>query len=234
MEKSNLFTKQKPTEPKKSDSRNKVTINQSNKTFTIIEEQGKYGLVDKSGNLICKPNWDSIDLLEDDKAIIKKDFKYGLINSKGEVLLDTEWDNIYLTLRIKTDILIIEKNNQWGLADINGNIIHQPKWDFICEFKNNFGIQENNKIGLLSLDGTVIVLPQWDNIWYSDIYHNLIAVTKGLGTYLLSDNGTIIRQLTDEEIKAEDDFHRHQRFLTTHGGIENMVCLYPIVQAGEL
>lgn len=62
--------------------------------YTYKEEEGKYGLIDKSGLLKLDTIYDYIDKFENGFAKIELERKEGFINSKGEIAIPIQFDKV--------------------------------------------------------------------------------------------------------------------------------------------
>ena len=66
------------------------------KSVLKYEENGKFGLIDFSGNIITKAIYEDISSVKykEGEILAKKDGKYGVINNKGVTLIPFEYDEI--------------------------------------------------------------------------------------------------------------------------------------------
>lgn len=66
------------------------------KSVLKYEENGKYGLIDFSGNEITKPIYDEISSVKykEGEILAKRNGKYGVLNNKGKELIEFEYDEI--------------------------------------------------------------------------------------------------------------------------------------------
>lgn len=66
------------------------------KSVLRYEENGKYGLIDFSGNIITKAIYEEISSVKykEGEILAKQDGKYGVINNKGKELIAFEYDEI--------------------------------------------------------------------------------------------------------------------------------------------
>lgn len=201
MEKSKLFTKSKTTEPNKYDR----TFAQY-EGFSVIEKQGKYGFIDKSGNIVCEPKWDYFEWVADGKAVVGKCSKFGVIDLNGDLILDVKWDNIWHTDGMQ---FIIKEGCKYGFASRYGEIIYKPQWEDVSNLGDPIGFKEKGKWGLLDSYGNLMFSPKWDALLSSHIYnYNLyIEATKnGFGSFILNAKGIPIKELPNKEVEAEIEF----------------------------
>ena len=97
-------------------------------------KDGKWGVMmaDGKNQLLCKLEYDSIDVVEDevcgfrDYFVICKEGKYGLMDFQGVELLPCKMENI----TPRGTMAIIEHNGKYGMVTFNGHII-MPEYDII-------------------------------------------------------------------------------------------------------
>ena len=66
------------------------------KSIMKYEQDGKYGLISLTGEVLTDAIYEEIDTLQykEGELIVKKDGKYGIINQKGYTLVETQYDKI--------------------------------------------------------------------------------------------------------------------------------------------
>ena len=70
-----------------------TVVYQNNKIFASKNEQGKYGFIDKSNNVVVDYKYDNVtEVNEYGYAGVKKDGKWGVINQNGEVILEPTYE----------------------------------------------------------------------------------------------------------------------------------------------
>lgn len=89
----------------------------------------KYGVIDRKGKILQKPEYDKIEVLDGDMLALLKDGKWWLYNSQKNKLGEQGYD------KIRTDLfrysLQIQFNKKWGVSDNEGNIIIKPRYDSV-------------------------------------------------------------------------------------------------------
>lgn len=129
-----------------------ITIDSlQNDIFQVGNSQDKYGLVNKEGVEISKPQFDFIylgkemDSLEIELGIIKvsKDEKKGYINRKGEVVIPMKYYNLSL---MGKNLIMFEKtfptnqegsiSTRWGIMDFNQKMIKDAIFGYPDKLKS--------------------------------------------------------------------------------------------------
>lgn len=59
-----------------------------------VQKDGKWGLLDRTGEIICEPLYDDIHPLRNGNVIVCKEKSWSLINRQGEILKNLEYDKI--------------------------------------------------------------------------------------------------------------------------------------------
>lgn len=157
-----------------------------------VGKNGKYGLIDFSGQEILPCEYDEITALKGTKSnlLVKKAGNVGLVNEKGQSIIKTGYKGIR-TLKegYKNEYIIINENDQYGLISTSGTILIEPKYEDLkyLNSANLFAVKEAGVWKLIStetkeilIDGGYadIVEAKSDNIIVVDSQGNYGVVTK--------------------------------------------------------
>lgn len=157
-----------------------------------VGKNGKYGLVDFSGQEILPCDYDDITALKGTKAnlLVKKAGNVGLVNEKGQSIIKTQYKDIR-TLKegYKNEYIIVNENNQYGLISTSGTILIEPKYEDLkyLNSANLFAVKEAGVWKLIStgtkeilIDGGYadIVEAKSDNIIVVNSDGNYGVITK--------------------------------------------------------
>ena len=127
------------------------------------EKGDKFGLKDKSGNVIFEPQYLKLIRVGNSSWIVQKKSKYGLINSNGEFIIQPKYRHVE---RLVGRFVKLGNTNDFGVYDEKGNIILPPEYsDIQLLYGKMFLTKKDYKYGVASFDGTVLI----DNIC-DDIY----------------------------------------------------------------
>ena len=132
-----------------------------------LEKDGKYGVIDRNGNVIIEPTYASIDIPNPTVGLfIKSDDNqnYSAINENGEDIL-TEYDSVEaisinsITSNVpyEKSVLKYKQNNLYGLIDFEGNKITENIYNSITNIdykEGNLKVEQNGSYGVINIKGT--------------------------------------------------------------------------------
>ena len=147
-----------------------------------VRKDGKWGLIDFSGNLILACDYDEITALKSVKSnlLVKKAGNVGLINEKGQTIIPVQYKEIK-TLKegYKNEYIVVNENNQYGLIATSGNILIEPKYENV-KYTNSstlFAVKESGVWKLINTeDSQSIIDGGYDDI--TEVKNDSITVVK--------------------------------------------------------
>ena len=95
-----------------------------------VNEKGKVGFVDKSGNEVVKCMYESAMPFKGNVAVVTKGGKSGFIDKTGNVVLPLKYEKISSWGK---GMYMIESGKQKGLADKEGNVVLDAKYSQISK-----------------------------------------------------------------------------------------------------
>lgn len=113
------------------------------KNVLSCEENGKYGLINFSGEKLTNAIYDEVSSLENKPGciLVKKDNLYGVVDSKGNTIIDVKYNSIkgdeYSSAEdgyLKTGYIISDKTSSgimYGYIDYNGKVLVSPKYESV-------------------------------------------------------------------------------------------------------
>ena len=167
--------------------------------YTTLVHEEKYGVIDKSGNVIVEPIYNAVQIPNPSKPVFvcigeyneeKEEYETTVFNDKNEQLF-TQYENIEV-IPIKTNIettpyekstLIYKQNGKYGLITLEGKQITEPIYEEISSInykEGTFAVKLDGKMGAVNLKGKVIIKPEYETIT-SDNYYNEKTQNKTTG-----------------------------------------------------
>ena len=136
--------------------------------FVEYSNQGKAGVIDKSGNEVIHTIYSDIYIPNPEKDVfvcMLDDDNYELINSKGEKLFTNyQKVRVFFTSDGNSDFekenLCFEENGKYGLINFEGEIVAKPEYDSIESLKSKPGkflVKKDEKFGVVNSDGKLII-----------------------------------------------------------------------------
>lgn len=140
------------------------TIKLSGKDLTTFSQNEKWGLKDKSGNIIIEPIYLKMIRLRDSSWIVQnKKRKFGLIDNSGNILVPIKYNHAD---RVVSKFAKFGNNKDYGIYDENGNVIVKPEYSKIdILYGQMFLTYKNYKYGIVGYDGKVILENEFDDIY---------------------------------------------------------------------
>lgn len=167
--------------------------------YTILVSNEKYGVIDKTGNIVIEPTYDAVQIPNPSKPIFvcignynkeTKQYKTQVFNDKKEQLFQNYETVEAIPIKTNIDIspyekstLIYKQNDKYGLINLEGKEITKPIYEEIISIdykEGTFAVKENEKIGVINLKGKTIIKPEYETIT-SDNYYNEKTNNKTAG-----------------------------------------------------
>lgn len=176
-----------------------------NSDVLTFEKDGKYGLIDFSGNQILFPEYDEIYSLKGilRTLVIKKDSKYGIFNTSSKTIaVNSIYDSIQPFGTTYSEGYIVEDGNKmFGLVNSEGKVILENKYNQIMKVsgQDKYVVKEGVKTKLISKDGESLLESGFDEI-ISINGDNLVI--KNAGKYgIMTQSGDIVIDAAYDVIK---------------------------------
>ncbi len=132
--------------------------------YGILE--GKWGVINKKGEVIVPPEYDEISLFREGFAIVAQkdakesvgfDFdsktKYGIIDKEGNEIVPPKYDKIY---EFHEGLAKVQLNGKWGIIDTKGNIVVPVKYESVANSCGKIGVLSGNKIQIMDKTGKIL------------------------------------------------------------------------------
>lgn len=134
-----------------------VFVNGKEDSLSPVEIDGKWGYVNKKGELVVAANYDSA--LEFDKgfAEIKLDGATKYINAKGEVFDVAEGFHSEKAARILV-------GGKYGMVDSKGNYLVEPIYDYVGTMSEGMVVVKmDDAYGYFNNKGKLVIQPQFES-----------------------------------------------------------------------
>lgn len=189
------------------------------KTVLKYEKDGKYGIIDFSGNKITENTYDSIENLQyrEGYLIVTKDNKYGIIDIEGKVLVQAVYDEVASdefeseTNKYKYSGFIVsvktDDGYKYGYVDYNGKVLLDTKYNDLARFNvmneekiSYILVADNGKYGLYK-KGKQIIECEYQNIEYKEA-GNVFLVQKAKKYGIANLKGKFILEPNYDQIEV--------------------------------
>ena len=148
--------------------------------FVRFENQGKYGLKDRNGEIVIPAEYDSIDTSgwAGRGWHIKKEDKWGAVNERGEWIFDCEYDRI---VTHPNGGHFLTKNGKVGFCDSSGNMVTDFIYDKL-DYQSGSGwkgaiAKLNGKWGCIDNTGEITIPIIYDSVYLGN--KGVVRIEKG-------------------------------------------------------
>ena len=152
-----------------------------------VQKDGKYGLLDMQGEIICEPLYDNIHPLRNGNVVVCKEKSWSLINRQGEMFKHLEYDTVS---KFVDGVAIVTLGGKEGIIDESGNVLGELKYDEIMPLQYTSKYNEEDKFakyfeacidgkwGFLNKHGKEMSPFVYDEIQMSDFEGGFVRVCK--------------------------------------------------------
>ena len=158
--------------------RKKIDIEDQSINYSIIEKDGKIGVIDQNKKTIIEPQYKDIIIINPHRAVFvcKNEEEQKILNHKNQKIFK-EYDSVepidIYDGKYEKNILKYEKNGKYGLLGITGYTITKAEYEEISSFGNKEGeflAKSEGKYGILDSNGNWKIKNKYDEI-QSDGYY---------------------------------------------------------------
>lgn len=156
----------------------------SSETYFSVYKDGKYGVIDSSGNTVIDPSYKELIIIPNSKNDVflctydvdysNGTYKTKAINSKNEEIFK-EYDNIEAIQNIdkngnilyEANALKVQRDGKYGLINLNGKKVLDTQYEeleALQGIENSFKIKQNGKYGIVNNEGKKIIEAQYEEI----------------------------------------------------------------------
>lgn len=150
--------------------------------------EGKYGVVDKKGNVVMEPRWKNmIPVIVDGIMFVETDSGWGMADKEGNMILNGGMHNIcfdtddiesvakgrsrYKSYSFQTclnaikdnRILVEDENYKWGVVNKKGEYVINPQFDDLLVDGDNYLFRKGDSYGWCNETGEYKINPQFSH-----------------------------------------------------------------------
>lgn len=142
--------------------------NPNQKFYFLVEQTGKFGLIDSLGEMILPISFDIIKL-SNSFIWVNIEGKVGAYSFSGKKMLDTNYEQVitasygnYIRLSPQGEYIGFGHEGHFGLVDTSGNVIVPPNYDYIEQKSGFYLVKKNGVSSLYNRFGKKLDIPQFD------------------------------------------------------------------------
>ena len=167
--------------------------------YFTLEQNQKYGVIDKNGNIVIEAEYEAVQIPNPSKAIFvcvkeynenTKEYETVVYNEKKEVLFsnykNVQAISIYTNVNstpYEKSVLTYKENGKYGLINLEGKQITKPVYDEISSInykEGTFLVKQNDLEGIINMKGKVIIKCEYESVT-SDNYYSENGNNKQAG-----------------------------------------------------
>lgn len=169
---------------------NYTVENISEYNYFLLEENEKYGVIDKNGKVIIEAKYEAVQIPNQSKGVFvcvngydqkKKEYDTIVYNENKEQLFEN-YKNVQVipiyanidTTPYEKSVLIYKEEGKSGLINLEGKQITKPIYDEISSInykEGTFLVKVDDKQGVINMKGKTVIKPEYNTI-SSDNYYN--------------------------------------------------------------
>lgn len=166
----------------------------------IMVSNGKYGFINKNGNIIVPCIYDSAISFTEGVAAVKKNGKWAYIYQDNDTLTSFKYDFAY---NFNNGLAVVKRNNLYGYLSKTGSEAIPCVYNKAYTFKDTLAIvRMDHRVGFINKSGKLVIPCIYDDAY--DFSEGLAAVQKnGKWGFINTKNEIIIAPMFDQAL----DFH---------------------------
>ncbi|MCL2814441.1 MAG: WG repeat-containing protein [Oscillospiraceae bacterium] len=152
----------------------------------IAEISGKYGIINKAGEVVAPAVYDEIGYYIEDRnpfyvkngfIRVVKDYKHGLIDTSGKIIFPLIYDYIG---EFHEEMARIGLEGKWGYIDINGNFAIDLIYDGAFDFSEGLAMVKrgDHYFGFIDKTGEIVIPFIYNGISYDAEFKNGLIVMR--------------------------------------------------------
>ncbi|MFR9524276.1 MAG: WG repeat-containing protein [Rikenellaceae bacterium] len=141
----------------------------STKSFSCglapVRQSGKYGFINKYGNIVIPCIYDKAELFSQDLAAVKLNGKVGFINKFGEVQIPFIYDDSYNGITVfNNGLACVGRDKKYGFINRLGEVVIPIIYDGVGVFSEGLAaVIINDKMGFIDNLGKTVIPLIYDN-----------------------------------------------------------------------
>jgi len=172
-----------------------------------VKQDGKWGHVDKKGNVVIPLAYDGASAFYDGVALVQTGKnEMQLINKKNETLLPQAYSYLF---RAEKNAIFYKVGEKFGLMDAKGNLLTQAIYDDISPFYDGLAaVEKDDKWGFIGLNGQEVVPFVYDGTY--GFWNGYAAVEKDDKWGFIDKTGNVHIDLIYYTVEDFDDYGNAQ------------------------
>jgi len=149
-----------------------------------IEQDGKWGFIDKTGRIVIKPQFDEAVDFSEGLARVKIGDKWGFIDEMGKIVIEPQFvdkfseETIFLDRSFSEGLAAMNNDSKLGFIDKTGRIVIEPQFVSVWPFSEGLSrvTMDGSTWGFIDKTGKIVIKPQFNGV---GDFHEGLATADG-------------------------------------------------------
>jgi hypothetical protein len=149
------------------------------------------GYIDKSGQIVIKPQYDECGRFEEGFADVKIGDSYGFINKTGQLVIPAQYDHV---APFSDGFAKVDSNGKCGYINYQGKMIVDTQYSICLSFTEGLASvqDESRRCGYINTEGTVALPLQYDSLSCDPFRQGLAKARIGGKAGLINKQGEFV------------------------------------------
>lgn len=160
--------------------------------LAFIQINNRYGFIDKKGNMIISPRFDSLYASTGLPMPVKIGDKWGYVGKTG-IVIEPQFDKAY---DFSNGIASVKMENKWCYINKAGKIVLKTNFNGVGPLKEGLAsFSIDGKQGYINKNGSMIIEPKFDNHTfpnYAGFYDGMAAVNINNKVGFINRSGSLV------------------------------------------
>ena len=148
-----------------------------------IAENGKFGLIDKTGKVVVEPKFDDMGIAFKDGAIVVGEMKYGrmkygYVDKNGKTIIPPRYDEVR---SFSDGLASVRIGDKWSVIDKSGATVSRLNFNYPLKFTEGLAsVKFNGLYGFTDKDANIVIEPKFE---LASLFSEGLAAVKSGGKW---------------------------------------------------
>lgn len=163
------------------------------KDLAYVSVGGKYGYIDKDGNMVIEPQFDGADRFSDGLAMVLVDGKRGFIDKTGRLVIPARYDDAG-SFGSYEGLAPVKLKGEWMMIDKSGKVAIPPAgYEKMSSFQEGLaGVRINGKRGFIDTKGNLVIPAVYDEA--TDFLSDISYVSRDGRKFYIDKSGNEVKR----------------------------------------